>query len=1202
MSQHISKWLLLAVALSLGACSPSDRPDKPSNPIPTAGSAPKATVMKAASKASQKSGGPVRAASGAPTLTVTKLVVNGRDVTAFGGCPDVETSADGVSANTIEIFFRLTPADGGDVSKMVAKCQASGGMIGFPFFALKTSTWGKECRYDPASGNGVFRIRDYPLMRRARHDFSLDISAIASDAPRSPVYRFPILTYPSLGKTAMGAAPFYVLPDHPRDFWLDWPPGAYAGLNENVPPNTSLFFTLPARPQFWTGQDPVTRHLRVFLVELEPNDQPPLRPLRTQSDLPKGQQMLIYDGKDLAGFQLSVTSPKDSESLWIWIRTPKSGSSGNENADYLEPGRAYSLQFEIAQEPYAGTRYEATRFTVRSGTPPKKGDVVADYASPQFVDWHGDWFNGHLVPANNVPCPTWGEDYLLQRRMRDQYPDLWRTVHFQYVTACALPGVTANFSDPIGYFVNLFRDRSIRTVTKVEQSSPDRAVVTLGHILGAENFHDPDHPNDRISSHPVIGNAAETVFRKGDEVILQSFGRPNMILTNPIPEMEAKVAEVRPETNQVILETKGRLWTVKPEGPARRFPAVLGEPGSQASSISLSGTYTGTYLRHRNGRPYVNWAILDFMFDFFIHTMDMRVSIERYSPPEFVGDATLGKPSAAGWQIVSDCEYFFVRHLLRRYHADLDRFSHPIYGEAQWLTGGPRYIHLYDCLADGILRAYEEVLGVKSKDYKKVCIGLGGLMFQWHMDDSLRMMMAHILPAPLETVYPSAAPDHPFSDSLAEQPLGSNPLYHFTPRERGVFKTNGYDVNACFLDDAGKPVVGQEDFDAQGKLTPQAVSRLLPTWKHSRWVMENTRFGKGSPFRCMNVEGYGYSAQKLAKCILFEKEFLVQLDRNLQNTGRDPEVRDFLQGVRCGTIQLGLFNWQATGALPVGKPFQGTGYWPAYFADMMRRIIAETSQQSNPRVRGLYDHGTFLFDTFVSPDLSNSGSDSDTAIFFTGPGEKPQRVDVGGGKQIETLANAVTLEKDVRHLMRFIGMMTHRMAPLPECSINGHVVSGLISKYWDGPANDAETGNGPGDEHKCYVLLYDHYPPDLESQDRLEIPVRLRIVHLPKAAKKAKVTVYRVDKTHGSLYSVTQRPAHALRRDADSASSPILYTPQEIAELRKASQLPRDEATARNGESYEIRNSELEMDLLLGANRLLFVELDWDPKEAPLKR
>jgi len=76
-----------------------------------------------------------------------------------------------------------------------------------------------------------------------------------------------------------------------------------------------------------------------------------------------------------------------------------------------------------------------------------------------------------------------------------------------------------------------------------------------------------------------------------------------------------------------------------------------------------------------------------------------------------------------------------MRHLLRRYeNVGLDTFIHPIFGEGAWHDDPQGYAPLYDFHADGILRAYEEVLGVRGEDYKKIRIGLGGVALHWQLD------------------------------------------------------------------------------------------------------------------------------------------------------------------------------------------------------------------------------------------------------------------------------------------------------------------------------------------------------------------------------------------------------------------------------------------------------------------------------------
>ncbi len=612
---------------------------------------------------------------------------------------------------------------------------------------------------------------------------------------------------------------------------------------------------------------------------------------------------------------------------------------------------AYSLQFELASGPYAGKRYEATRFTVRSDPTGQPLAMTADYQATTYVDWQGDWFNGHLLGSDDTPAPFWGGDYLLQKQMRDKYPSLWRTIDNYYLTS--------QFSSMFNEGSNLFRDKSMRAVTAAKQVSPTQVVLTLAHFEGARYFHDPDDANDALDSHPVVADARERVFQPGDRVLIQA-DHDRLI--------QATVKAVKAAENQLVLELSAPMWPVRPEGPTHDYPAILGQPGSDPTTIPLATAFRGTYVRQCNGRLFVNWATLDYKFDFYVHTMRMRVSIENYFPHDFTGDAVTGHPSTAGWQNVSDCSYYIMRHLLRRYPTKLDTFNHPIYGEGAWRgQEGKGYVALYDYFADGILRAYEEVLGVKGEDYKQVQIGMGGVMFSWGQEFLIRNLLAHCVPAPLESIYPPTAPAVRFPGDLPANRVGSDPLYYFSPQEREAFYANGWQFNACFLDDRGKPLVGPADWDVQGRLTPAAIARLTARgdWRHSKWLLENTRFGKGTPFRQVSSEGYGYPAEDLAKCILFEKELLTQADANLRQGSSEPYVQNWLQGVYSGTKQLALFSWAVSGASPLGRPFQGTGYWPAYFADMMRRVLAESA--CHPA--GIYDHGTFTFDTFtIAPD------------------------------------------------------------------------------------------------------------------------------------------------------------------------------------------------------------------------------------------
>jgi hypothetical protein len=266
----------------------------------------------------------------------------------------------------------------------------------------------------------------------------------------------------------------------------------------------------------------------------------------------------------------------------------------------------------------------------------------------------------------------------------------------------------------------------------------------------------------------------------------------------------------------------------------------------------------------------------------------------------------------------------------------------------------------------------------------------------------------------------------------------------------------------------------------------------------------------------------------------------------------------------------------------------------------MRRVLSETANHP----RGIYDHGTFTFDTYLVPDPGNVGMNSDTASFRSDAPGEAKWVSIGRGKRLQVQTNTVTVEKDIRHFIRFLGMMTHRLAALPEQKIGGHTVGGIVSKRWEKGGSVLETGNGRGDENRFWALLYDHYPPDLESQDRAKVPVVLQIRNLPASVKQARVTVYRLDKEHGSLYAFTYGGEHRPRKQGQGFGERTTYSAEDIEAARRESRLATDEDFPRNGELFPVSAGAMDLDLGLAANRVLFVEIDWGKKtrRAPEER
>ncbi len=187
----------------------------------------------------------------------------------------------------------------------------------------------------------------------------------------------------------------------------------------------------------------------------------------------------------------------------------------------------------------------------------------------------------------------------------------------------------------------------------------------------------------------------------------------------------------------------------------------------------------------------------------------------------------------------------------------------------------------------------------------------------------------------------------------------------------------------------------------------------------------------------------------------------------------------------------------------------------------------------------------------------------------------------------------VTIEKDVRHLVRMVGMMSHRLAALPEQAIDGHVISGIMSKNEDQTGNAAQPATAAGEQHRFWVLLCDHNPADLESQDTAKIPLTLHVRGLPDAVQSGRVTVYRVDKSHGSIFTVTQGADWTEPRDHGRQRPANVFSRPRISLLQEKSKFAMDEDFPGNGKTVDIQAGALDLHLALGTNRVLLVEVDW---------
>jgi len=260
-------------------------------------------------------------------FVVEKLVIGGRDCTATQGRVDLANPRGSTGSTEVEIHFRAPAAGTFDPTRLVLHHHSTLSRLGRPRFG-ETFRWSGDCRYDPTSRHGVFRISRLRYRRPLGYDACLDASRALSPPPSEPVYWFHLAAYPSLPDLGLGSLPLYGIEGHLPVPLMGWSPSVYCQMNRHVPPNTSLAFTVTPHSRLWPKYGPLAAHLRVLLVKMdETDDAKAFRPWRMPDDLPGGEETVLFDGRARGGHDQFVLKERTSVSgtHWFWIYNPNPG-------------------------------------------------------------------------------------------------------------------------------------------------------------------------------------------------------------------------------------------------------------------------------------------------------------------------------------------------------------------------------------------------------------------------------------------------------------------------------------------------------------------------------------------------------------------------------------------------------------------------------------------------------------------------------------------------------------------------------------------------------------------------------------------------------------------------------------------------------------------------------------------------------------
>ena len=140
--------------------------------------------------------------------------------------------------------------------------------------------WSDDCEFDAVSGAGYFaQVSPIALGR------TYSLSLISGDGPgqNAPHYSFFIYVLPWISRVGISAMPAYVLDKLPDSKGNELLTRAYAEMNRQVAPNTSLFFALDLPRETNSTLEWIEKNTRIVLVEIaERNAELAVAPLRSE--------------------------------------------------------------------------------------------------------------------------------------------------------------------------------------------------------------------------------------------------------------------------------------------------------------------------------------------------------------------------------------------------------------------------------------------------------------------------------------------------------------------------------------------------------------------------------------------------------------------------------------------------------------------------------------------------------------------------------------------------------------------------------------------------------------------------------------------------------------------------------------------------------------------------------------------------------
>ncbi len=288
--------------------------------------------------------------------------------------------------------------------------------------------------------------------------------------------------------------------------------------------------------------------------------------------------------------------------------------------------------------------------------------------------------------------------------------------------------------------------------------------------------------------------------------------------------------------------------------------------------------------------------------------------------------------------------------------------------------------------------------------------------------------------------------------------------------------------------------------------------------------------GRGSPLDFISIHAYN-SSELMAAKLIRAKEMALDIDP------------DYYSDLWVNSYESVPF-WQRSYDPGGAAVYLGSGYFPAWTADVVRRLLEKARQDSRYR----YGETIFTIKQWALPNF-----DAYNAVV----------------RRIHTDSGEIFVPMPIFHFANLLSTMDGEFRVFPEHRLGGHVVSGFATR-----------GNSD-----IRIVLYSHHEQDMQGRSEMKFNIDLEIDGVDEG--EVEVSEYLFDGVNNSYYDI----AVELARKPDSAMNRAVFSSEKAQMVMEMADLKLSDSTVHAVDKSGI----LELEFIVNGNGINFIVIDRNP-------